>query len=177
MSPTPLVLEHFGQSRSDHAAVPGTPTYGNDSRGRKPRRQPPCSLVQHLVGHGIIHLAFATEACRGRGEENRDLERFDFDSVQKSRHARDLRPVDLGKLLFGLVLDELIAQHAGAVYETGDGSELRAHVGEDVLDRRAIAHIHRVVLHVSGGVGQLAESPANLSMRHEALVFVTHLAR
>ena len=153
--PHAFVAEDFGESGSDHTAVPWTPTYGDHAGGRNPRGELPGSFVEHLVRHGIVHLAFATKASRGRREKNHELEGVDIHGVHEGSHASDLRPEDPGKLLHGLVLDELIRKHAGPVNETGDGSELLANVSKDAPRRRTVADIHRAVLDMTTGSDRL----------------------
>ena len=155
-------LELSSQCRSDHSARPGAPAHRHHFAARATARLQLSVLVQHFVGHAVVHLTRSSEASGHGREENHGLE------VRHQLHHGD-QAVDLGgehrvEHLIGLLLNLAVGQDSGAVDQAGDRTQLFLDRLEMLFELLPITHVSGQVKSFRSGRLELVQSFANLSL-------------
>ena len=159
-----FALEDFAESFGDHAAVPRAPVEGDHAALRATAGFGLGHLVQHFVGGGVVHLAGATEASGVAGEEGDEAKFVGGGGGEEIAEAVDFRAVNEVELLLGLLLDELVGEHARAVDEAANGAVRGADFGERGGDGGGIADIERGVVGECAGGANLGEMRADFAL-------------
>ena len=170
------------QRGRDHAAVPRTPVDADRTTARPAARLVLGQFVEHLVGHGIVGLAGASETAGGGGEQRDETEIITGGRGQQRAQPADLGAVDLGKLLAGLVHDQTIGQYAGAMDDAPDRTVLPANLRQQRADGVGVADIYGAVKRFTSGSLDSGQGSAQFASGQNRLILLfnrlgMHLSR